>query len=189
MQTIRAPSLTDSLTRRLPRNQTVTVPGSHLKPKTHEHLERSRFTTKQCITTISQFARLIIKVDPWCDLLTSYAHNRGRGYRQIKYTLQRQCTLPTLRNTWPRTTIRVDQSIPTKPSLCHALSPATATISLSGLGLGWPRVYQRHQRPPSWQNGPKQGQGTIKTKRAHKVMSAYRARVCRPITFPRGRHR
>ena len=29
---------------------------------------------------------------------------------------------------------------------------------------GWPRVYQRHQRPPSWQNGPKRGQGTIKTK-------------------------
>ena len=50
-----------------------------------------------------------------------------------------------------------------KPSLCHALSPATPTNSLSGLGLGWPRVYQRHQRPPSWQNGPKQGQGTIKT--------------------------
>ena len=46
----------------------------------------------------------------------------------------------------------------------HALSPATPTISLSGLGLGWPRVYQRHQRPPSWQNGPKQGQGTIQTK-------------------------
>ena len=26
---------------------------------------------------------------------------------------------------WPRTPIRVDQSIPMKPSLCHALSPAT----------------------------------------------------------------
>ena len=51
-----------------------------------------------------------------------------------------------------------------KYSLCHALSPATPTICLSGLGLGWPRVYQRHQRPPSWQNGPKRGQGTIKTK-------------------------
>ena len=56
------------------------------------------------------------------------------------------------------------KGVPTKPSYYHALSRATPTISLSGLGLGWPRVYQRHQRPSSWQNGPKRGQGTIKPK-------------------------
>ena len=33
---IRAPSLTDSLTRQLPCNQTVTIPGSQLKPITRD---------------------------------------------------------------------------------------------------------------------------------------------------------
>ena len=41
--TIHAMSPTDSLTRRLPRNQTVTIPGSQLEPITHEHLECSCF--------------------------------------------------------------------------------------------------------------------------------------------------
>ena len=53
MKPIRAPSLTDSLTRRLPRNQTVTIPGSQLKPTNHETTQEfMNHHETQCIATI-----------------------------------------------------------------------------------------------------------------------------------------
>ena len=80
-------------------------------------------------------------------------------------------------------------SVPMKPFPCHDTLPATPTNSLSGLSLGWPCAYQRHQRPPSWQNVPKQGQGTIKTNGHTRLCLLTRPGYCTPITFPRWRHR
>ena len=81
--------------------------------------------------------------------------------------------------------------IPTKPSPCHDTLPPTPTNSLSLGAMSW--VAPCLPKTPTATIVAKRSQtGTRyhkKQKRAHKVMSAYRARVCTPITFPRGRHR
>ena len=66
-----APSHTDSLTRQLPRNQTVTIPGSQLKSNTHEHLKCSCFHHEPKHHGTHLVCKIIRKVDPWCDLLPS----------------------------------------------------------------------------------------------------------------------
>ena len=72
----------------------------------------------------------------------------------------------------------------TKPSHCPDTLPATPTNSLSMLSPGWPHAYQRHQRPPSWQKRSQTGTRYRNNKRAHKVMSAYRARVPHAHNLP-----
>ena len=74
--------------------------------------------------------------------------------------------------------------LPTKTFPCHDTLPATPTNSLSGLSHGWPHAYQRHQRPPSWQKRSQTGTRYHKNKRAHKVMSAYGARVPHAHNLP-----
>ena len=77
--------------------------------------------------------------------------------------------------------------VPTKPIYCHGTLPAVR-LTPHWASPGWPRVYQRHndhRRGPS-QTGTK---ALIIQLRAHKVISAYRARVRTPITFPSWRHR
>ena len=74
--------------------------------------------------------------------------------------------------------------IPTEPSHCHDTLPATPTNSLLGLSHGWPRAYQRHQRPLSWQKRSQTRTRYHKNKWAHKVMSAYWARVPHAHNLP-----
>ena len=79
--------------------------------------------------------------------------------------------------------------LPTKTFPCHDTLPATPTNSLSGLSHGWPHAYQRHLQPPWWQNGPKRGQGTIKTNGHTRLCLLTGPGYRTPITFPRWRHR
>ena len=104
---------------------------------------------------------------------------------RLKHTLQRLAhfthTTELKGLTLP---FRWTNSVPAKLSYHHDTLPATPTHSLSGLSYGWPHAYQRHIRPPSWQNGPKRGH-ELKTKHGHtRLMPSYLIRVASAHNLP-----
>ena len=76
-----------------------------------------------------------------------------------------------------------------KPFLCRDTLPATPTNSPLGQVMGGPvptKGINGHRRA---KNGPKQGQGTIKTNGHKRLCLLTRPGYRTPITFPRWRHR
>ena len=55
---------------------------------------------------------------------------------------------------------RCTNGVPTKLSYCHDTLPATPTQQPLRVQSWWPRAYQRHQRPPSWQKHKRSQMGT-----------------------------
>ena len=77
--------------------------------------------------------------------------------------------------------------IPTKPIYYQDTLLATPTNTAFGFGPGWPRAYQRHQRPPSWQNknGPKRGERYTNHNNGHtRLMPSYLIRVAPTHNLP-----
>ena len=133
--------------------------------------------------------RVIINtVDSWWDRHELGPYPRARLSIDLIYTLQglAHCThttepMASRSHSGGPTAFRQNQSTAMTLSRPLPLTPHWASP-------GWPRVYQRH-------NDHRRGPSLTGTKaliiqlRAHKVMSAYRARVRTPITFPSWRHR
>ena len=108
---------------------------------------------------------IIITVDSQYDRHELGPYPRARLSIDLIYTLQRlvHCThttepMASHSHSGGPTAFRQNRSTAMTLSRPLRLTPHWASP-------GWPRVYQRHQRPPSWQNinGPKRGQGTITT--------------------------
>ena len=106
--------------------------------------------------------KIYLNVDPWCDLLSSVSEPWTRLSIDLIHSAEvAHCThttepMASHSHSGGSTTCRQNRSTAITLSRPLRLTPRWASPV-------WPRVYQRHQRPPSWQNGPKQGQGTIKT--------------------------
>ena len=84
---------------------------------------------------------------PWSRLSIDLAHTLCRGSTLYPHHGTLGLTLPYV---WTN-------GVPTKPTYRHDTLLATPTNTPLGFSPGWPRAYQRHQRPPSWQNGHHRG--------------------------------
>ena len=127
----------------------------------------------------------LLKVDPWCDLLSSVsvtvdsAIDRLIHSAKVAHCTHTMDTMASNSHSGGPTAFRLNPSIAMTLSRPLRLTPHWATP-------GWPRVYQRHNDHRRGQNinVPHGDRYQKSQQRAHKVMSAYRARVLHTHNLP-----
>ena len=123
----------------------------------------------QTVVVIKHIIIIIITIESQCDRHELGPYPRARLSIDLIYTLQR------LVHYAHTTESMASHSHLGGPTAFRQNRPTAMTLSRPlqqtplGLSHGWPRAYQRHQWPPSWQNinGTKQGQWIHTQQRAH----------------------